>query len=188
MNTLKQTISNIRLGVDDLQQDTFRNIFTHIDQLGIQHGVDKLGIERFVEQCARLSATTGVISGSGGALTMAIGIPFDLLNMITQQIRVTLGIIYYNRGTYQISFDEFVSIMAAAMQVEAGIVITKNILERGAERMLIRLGSKTATRLTPVVGGVIGGVTNYMFIKRMADSVKRMQARYQPERLTVHLE
>jgi hypothetical protein len=117
---------------------------------------------------------------------MAIGIPFDLLNMITQQIRVTLGIIYYNRGTYQIGFDEFISIMAAAMQVEAGIVITKNILERGAERMLLRLGSKTATRLIPVVGGIIGGVTNYMFIKRMADSVKRMQPRY--EALTVHLD
>jgi hypothetical protein len=186
MNTLKQTISTIRLGFDDLQQDTFKNIFTHIDQLGIKQGVDKLGLDRFIEQCARISATTGVISGGGGALTMAIGIPFDLLNMITQQIRVTLGIIYYNKGTYQISFDEFVSIMATAMQVEAGMMITKNILERGAERMLVRLGSKTATRLIPVVGGVIGGVTNYMFIKRMADSVKRMQPRYEP--LTVHLE
>jgi hypothetical protein len=52
--------------------------------------------------------------------------------------------------------------------------------------MLLRLGSKTATRLIPIVGGVIGGVTNYMFIKRMADSVKRMQPRY--EALTVHLD
>ena len=186
MDTLKQTISNIRLSFDDLQQDSFRRIFTHIDQLGIKQGVDKLGVEKFIEQCARLSATTGVISGGGGAFTMAIGIPFDLLNMITQQIRVTLGIIYYHRGTYNIGFDEFISIMAAAMQVEAGIVITKNILERGAERMLLRLGSKTATRLIPIVGGVIGGVTNYMFIKRMADSVKRMQPRY--EALTVHLD
>jgi len=186
MDTLKQTISNIRLSFDDLQQDTFRKVFTNIDQLGIKQGVDKLGLERFIEQCARLSATTGVISGGGGALTMAIGIPFDLINMLTQQIRVTLGIFYYNRGTYQITFDEFVSIMAAAMQVEAGIVITKNILERGAERMLLRLGTKTASRLIPVVGAVIGGTTNYLFIKRMAETVKRMQPRLQP--LTVHLD
>ena len=186
MDTLKQTISNIRLSFDDLQQDTFRKVFTNIDQLGIKQGVDKLGLERFIEQCARLSATTGVISGGGGALTMAIGIPFDLINMLTQQIRVTLGIFYYNRGTYQITFDEFVSIMAAAMQVEAGIVITKNILERGAERMLLRLGTKTASRLIPVVGAVIGGATNYLFIKRMAETVKRMQPRLQP--LTVHLD
>jgi hypothetical protein len=186
MDTLKQTISNIRLSFDDLQQDTFKKVFTNIDQLGIKQGVDKLGLERFIEQCARLSATTGVISGGGGALTMAIGIPFDLINMLTQQIRVTLGIFYYNRGTYQITFDEFVSIMAAAMQVEAGIVITKNILERGAERMLLRLGTKTASRLIPVVGAVIGGATNYLFIKRMAETVKRMQPRLQP--LTVHLD
>jgi len=186
MDTLKQTISNIRLSFDDLQQDTFKKVFTNIDQLGIKQGVDKLGLERFIEQCARLSATTGVISGGGGALTMAIGIPFDLINMLTQQIRVTLGIFYHNRGTYQITFDEFVSIMAAAMQVEAGIVITKNILERGSERMLLRLGTKTASRLIPVVGAVIGGATNYLFIKRMAETVKRMQPRLQP--LTVHLD
>ena len=70
MDTLKQTISNIRLSFDDLQQDTFKKVFTNIDQLGIKQGVDKLGLERFIEQCARLSATTGVISGGGGALTM----------------------------------------------------------------------------------------------------------------------
>jgi hypothetical protein len=186
MATLNNTLSNIRLSFEGLQQDTFKKIFTHIDQLGVKQGVDKMGLDRFIEQCARLSATTGVISGSGGALTMAIGIPFDLLNMITQQIRVTLGIIYYNRGTYQIGFDEFLSIMAAALQVEAGIAITKNILERGAERILVKMGSKTATRLIPVVGAVISGATNYLFIKRMAESIKRMQPRY--EALTVHLE
>jgi len=186
MDTLNNTLSNIRTGFEDLQQDTFKRIFTHIDQLGVKQGVDKMGLDKFIEQCARLSGITGVISGSGGALTMAVGIPFDLLNMITQQIRVTLGIIYYNRGTYQIGFDEFLSIMAAALQVEAGIAITKNILERGAERVLVRMGSKTATRLIPVVGAVISGATNYLFIKRMAESIKRMQPRY--EALTVHLE
>ncbi len=133
-----------------------------------------------------MSATTGLISGGGGALIMAIGIPFDLLNTVTQQIRVTLGIIYHSRGTYQVGFDEFLSIMAAALQVEAGIAITKNVLERSAERMLVRMGSKTATRLIPVVGGIISGTTNYLFIKRMAESIKRMQPRY--EALTVHVE
>jgi hypothetical protein len=186
MDTLNNAISNIRLGFNDLQQDTFKRVFTHIDQLGVKQGVDKMGLNRFIEQCARLSATTGVISGGGGALTMAVGIPFDFLNMMTQQIRVTLGIIYYHRGTYQIGFDEFLSIMAAALQVEAGIAITKSVLERGAERMMVRMGSKTAGRLIPVVGAVIGGATNYLFIKRMAESVKRMQPRF--EALTVHLE
>jgi hypothetical protein len=186
MEILNNTISNIKFRFEDIQQDTFKRLFTHIDQLGIKQGVDKLGLDRFIEQCARLSATTGIISGGGGALTMAIGIPFDFLNMMTQQIRVTLGIIYYCRGTYQVNFDEFLSIMAAALQVEAGIAITKNILERSAEKIMIRMGSKTAGRLIPIVGGVIGGTTNYLFIKRMAESVKKMQPRFQP--LTVHLE
>lgn len=186
MDTLKNTISNIRFGFEDLQQDTFKKLFTHIDQLGIKQGVDKMGVDKFVEHCARMAATTGAISGSGGMLTMAIGIPFDLLNMLTQQIRVTLGIIYYTRGTYHVGFDEFLSIMAAAFQVDAGIIITKNVLERGAERMMVRMGTKTAGRLIPFVGAIIGGTTNYLFIKRMAESIKRMQPRY--EALTIHVE
>ncbi|MGZ3814451.1 MAG: hypothetical protein ACXVJP_14240 [Mucilaginibacter sp.] len=176
----------MRVNFDDLQQDSFKKLFTHIDQFGIRQSVDKLGIDKFIEHSARMAAATGVVSGSGGAFTMAIGIPFDLLNMVTQQIRVTLGIIYYSRGSYQVTFDEFLSILAAALQVDAGIAITKNVLERGTERMLLRIGSKTANRLIPIVGGIIGGATNYLFIKRMAESIKRMQPRYAP--LTVHVE
>ena len=186
MTSFQNTLTNIKHGFEGLQQDTFKQLFTHIDQLGVKQGVDKLGIDRFIERCARMSAASGAISGGGGIITMAVGIPFDLLNMVTQQIRVTLGIIYYHRGTYQVSFDEFLSILAAALQVDAGIAITKNVLERGSERMLTRLGSRTAGKLIPIIGAVIGSATNYLFIKRMAEAVKRMQPRY--EALTVHLE
>jgi hypothetical protein len=41
--------------------------------------------------------------------------------------------------------------------------------------MLMILGTRTAERLIPVVGAVIGGTANYLFIKRMAEQVKRMQ-------------
>ena len=186
MNILNNLRSNIRFKLEDLSQDTFKNIFTRIDQLGVKQGVDKLGLDKFIEHCARLAATTGAISGGGGALTMAIGIPVDLLNMITQQFRVTLGIIYYHRGSYSMNFDEFISILAAVFQVEAGVTITKTIMERIAEKMMIRLGSKAAGRLIPVVGAVIGGTTNYMFIKRVAESVKKLERNYQP--LTIHVE
>src|ERR1700743_1726170 len=150
MSTINNTITSIRTTFDDLQQDSFKRLFTHIDQLGVKQGVDRMGLDKFIEQCARLSATTGAIAGGGGALSMAVGIPFDFLNMMTQQIRVTLGIIYHNRGTYRIEFDEFLSIMAAAVQVEAGIAITKNVLERGAERMMVRMGASTQNGLLPV--------------------------------------
>ena len=186
MSSLKNMVSKLRFDIEDISQDSFKRLFTHIDQLSVKQSVDRMGIDRFIERCARLSAASGAISGGGGMLTIAVGIPLDLLNLLTQQIRVSLGIIYHTRGAYEITFDEFLSIMAAALQVEAGIAITKTVLERGSEKMLLRMGSKTATRLIPIIGGIIGGATNYMFIKRMAESVKRMQPRFQP--LVIHVE
>ena len=186
MSNLKNMVSSIRLNIDDASQDGFKRLFTHVDQLSVKRNVDKMGIDKFIEHCARMAAVSGAISGGGGIITLAVGIPLDLVNLVSQQIRVTLGIIYHTRGAYEITFDEFLSIMAAALQVEAGIAITKNILERGSERMLLRMGTKTATRLIPVVGGAIGGVANYLFIKRMAKAVKRMQPQYEP--LVIHVE
>ena len=186
MDSLKQIVSSIRLNIDDVSQDGFKKLFTHVDQLSVKQSVDKMGLDKYIERCARMAALSGAISGGGGIITVAVGIPLDLVNLVTQQIRVTLGIIYYTRGAYEITFDEFLSIMAVALQVEAGIAITKNILERGSERMLLRMGAKTATRLIPIIGGAIGGATNYMFIKRMAESIKRMQPQFQ--QLTIHVE
>jgi hypothetical protein len=186
MNSVKNMVSSIRLDLEDRSQEGFKKLFTHVDQLSVKQSVDKMGLDKYIERCARMAALSGAISGGGGVLTVAVGIPLDLVNLVTQQIRVTLGIIYYTRGAYEITFDEFLSIMATALQVEAGIAITKNVLERLSGRIMLRLGTKTASRLIPIVGGAIGGVTNYMFVKRMAQSVKRMQPRYQP--LTIHVE
>jgi hypothetical protein len=111
---------------------------------------------------------------------MAIGIPFDILNLLTQQFRVSLAILYYNRGNYDITFEEFMAFLTTALQVDAGVAVTKAIMERSAEKMMVRMGSKTAGRLIPIVGALIGGSTNYLVIKRLADSLKRVQARYQP--------
>lgn len=186
MDSLRKMVSTIRLDVDNLSQDGFRKLFTNVNQVSIKKSVDREGIDKFIERCARMAAVSGAVSGGGGVFTVAIGIPLDLVNLVTQQIRVTLGIIYYSRGAYEITFDEFLSYMAAALQVEAGIAIAKSILERGSEKMLLRMGTKTATRLIPVIGGAIGGATNYLFIKRMADTVKRLQPQFQP--LTIHVE
>ncbi|HWD89847.1 MAG TPA: hypothetical protein VG367_17065 [Mucilaginibacter sp.] len=186
MSKVGNIVSSIRLEVQDLQQVGFKRLFTNVDQLRVKQSVDRMGLDKFIEKCARMAAVSGAIAGGGGAFTIAVGIPLDLVNLVSQQIRVTLGIIYYTRGAYEITFDEFLSIMAAALQVEAGVAITKNVLERVSERMMTRLGSRTASRLIPVVGGAIGGVANYMFVKRMAESIKRMQPKYQP--VTIHVD
>jgi len=186
MSKAGDIVSGIRLNFQELQQDGFKKLFTNVDQLRIKQSVDRMGLDKFIEHCARMAAVSGAIAGGGGALTIAVGIPLDLVNLVSQQIRVLLGIIYYSRGTYEITFDEFLSIMATALQVEAGVAITKNVLERVSEKMMMRLGGKTASRLIPIVGGAIGGLANYMFVKRMAESIKRMQPRYQP--LTIHVD
>jgi hypothetical protein len=159
-----------------LSKDGFEKIFNQIDQLSIKKSVDRIGIDRFINQCALLAAGSGVVTGAGGISTMLIGVPVDLINLITQQFRVALALSYHHRGEFHITFDEFIKIIATSLKVDTGITVTKTLMEEVAEKLLINIGSKTAERLVPVVGAIIGGSANYLFIKRMAASVKEMHA------------
>jgi hypothetical protein len=170
----KKIRSDIKLHAQKLSHEGFKQVFEHIDQLNIKKGVDKKGLDKFIEQCAYLAAGSGIVSGSGGMFTLIVGIPLDFANLITQQFRVTMAIMYYNRGNFQMGFEEFMSLVATSLKVEAGVAMTKTIMEGVAEKMLMILGTRTAERMVPVVGAVIGGTANYIFIKRMAKSVKEM--------------
>ncbi len=163
-----------------LSQEGFKQIFDRINQLNIKNGVDKMGLDKFIEQCAYLAAGSGIISGTGGVITMIIGIPLDFVNLITQQFRVTMAIMYYKRGSYQIGFEDFMALIASSLKVEAGVTLTKTMMEGAAEKMLAIFGTRTAERLVPVVGAVIGGGANYLFIKRMAKQVKEMKLTVEP--------
>lgn len=171
----KKKGAGMRIQASRLSTKGFKQIFDRIDQLNIKKGVDKMGIDKFIEQCAYLAAGSGVISGTGGMLTMVIGVPLDFVNLLTQQFRVTMAIMYHNKGSYQIGFEEFMSFIATSLKVDAGVTLTKTMMEGVAEKMLMVLGTRTAERLVPIVGAVIGGTANYFFIKRMASSVKKMQ-------------
>jgi hypothetical protein len=175
MEPLRKLRDSAKLYIEELSQDGFQKIFDHIDQLKIKNGVDRLGLDKFIGQCAYLAAGSGVISGSGGMFTMIIGIPVDFINLITQQFRITMAIMYHERGTYEIGFNEFMSLVAASLRVDASITLTKTMMEGIAEKLLMLFGTRTAERLIPVVGAAIGGTTNYLFIKRMAKMVKQMQ-------------
>jgi len=172
---LSKLQSGIKRQAKKLSHEGFKQIFDHIDQLGIKKGVDKIGLDKFIDQCAYLAAGSGVISGSGGIFTMIVGVPLDFVNLTTQQFRVTMAIMYYHRGSYQMGFEEFMKLIATSLKVDAGVTITKTMMEGIAEKLLLLLGTRTAERLVPVIGAAIGGTANYLFIKRMAKSVKEIQ-------------
>jgi hypothetical protein len=168
--------ADVKQGVKNLAKGGFKNIYSHIDQLGIKKGVDELGINKFVNQCALLAAGSGAMAGAGGLTTMLVGAPLDMINLVTQQFRVTLAINYHYTGRYELKFNDFFKIVASSLKVDAGVTVTKNVMEEVAEKLLINLGSKTAERLIPVVGAVIGGSANYMFIKRVARQLREANA------------
>lgn len=177
---LQKLRTDIKQQAQKMAHEGFKQIFGHINQLNIKKGVDKMGLDKFIGQCAYLAAGSGVISGSGGMFTMIAGIPFDFANLVTQQFRVTMAIMYYNRGSYEIGFEEFMSLIATSLKVEAGVTLSKTMMEGIAEKMLMLLGTRTAERMVPVIGAAIGGAANYIFIKRMAGSVKLMHPAANP--------
>jgi hypothetical protein len=165
--------SGLKQSLVDLAKGGFKRIYNHIDQLTIKKGVDELGIDKFVNQCALLAAGSGALTGAGGFATMLVGVPLDTANLITQQFRVTMAINYYRTGKSKVPFNEFFGIVASSLKVDAGVALTKNVMEEVAEKLLITMGAKTARRLLPVVGAVIGGSANYMFIKKVARELKQ---------------
>jgi hypothetical protein len=171
----KKSRTDIRYYADKLSTSGFKQIFDHIDQFGIKKGVDKMGLDKFINQCAYMAAGSGAIAGSGGIITMIVGMPLDFVNLITQQFRVTMAIMYHTKGSYQISFDEFMKLVATSFKIEASVAVTKTMMEGIAEKLILAFGVRTAERLIPVVGAVIGGTANYLFVKRMAQQVKQMK-------------
>jgi hypothetical protein len=93
---------------------------------------------------------------------------------MTQQFRVTVAVIYAKTGDYEVSFEDFMAIVAVSIGLEAGVMITKSVLIRVAERLLVRLSERTAARVVPILGAAIGGTTNYLFIKGIGASLKRV--------------
>jgi len=160
-------------GMRDFSGGSLRYIFGKIDQLHIKKGVDQLGLDTFVHQCAILAAGSGVITGVGGASSLLIGVPLDMVNVLTQQFRVTLAIHYSKTGGCHVRFEEFLVFLSGAIKTDAGVTVTKTAMEEVAQKLMVNMGARTTKRLIPVVGAVIGGSANYLYIKRVADSLKK---------------
>ncbi|QQL50922.1 hypothetical protein [Mucilaginibacter ginkgonis] len=172
----KKAGADLKKAFAKLSEGGFEKIFKQIDQLNIKHGVDTLGIDKFIQQCAVLAAGSGAITGLGGIATMLIGVPVDMINLLTQQFRVTMAISYYYTGKSTFTFSDFIKIVAASLKVDTRMTVSKTLIEEVAEKLMVSIGSKTAERLLPIVGAVIGGTANYLFIKRMADNLHEKYA------------
>ena len=159
-------------GLSTLAKGGFKKLFNHIDQTTIKKGVDEMSIDKFINQCALLAAGSGAASGVGGLATLIVGTPLDMLNLVMQQFRVTMAIRYHNTGVYKINFVECFRLVASSLKVDAGVTITKTIMEKVAGKMMLIFGRKTAGLLVPFVGAVIGGTANYFFIKRVASNLE----------------
>lgn len=64
--------------------------------------------------------------------------------------------------------------------------MTKTVMENIAEKLLLAFGVRTAERMIPVIGAVVGGTANYLMIKRMAEQVKEMQGISGPTEIKVY--
>lgn len=153
----------------------FKTVFEHIGREGIKKGVKAKGLDGFINECAILAGTTGAIAGFGGAATMIVGVPVDVINNVMQQFRVTFAVIYDRKKSYsRISFEEFMKIVGMSVGVEVGATLTKVALVSIAGAILARMSASTAGKMIPFVGSFVGGTVNFFFIKGIGEAVKAL--------------
>ena len=99
----------------------------NIDNYKVKGLVDEKGIDALIKQSAQYAATSGAIMGALGPIAL-LGLPVDIINNITQQFRVTLGVIYDKTGKFKPDFNSFMRIVAISLGIEAGATITKMVL------------------------------------------------------------
>ncbi len=153
--------------MEQLLIDSFEKLYNEMDKIKVKDQVDEKGIDGFINSCAKIAATVGAVSGLGGALTSIVGLPADLINTIIQQFRVTLAVIYHKTGRYKISFQEFIKIVGISIGVEVGVSLLKNI----AIKIITTKATQTAAKSIPLLGAVVGGGANYMFIKSLGKAL-----------------
>ncbi|NEZ54146.1 hypothetical protein DXZ20_00175 [Leptolyngbyaceae cyanobacterium CCMR0081] len=152
--------------------DLFEKAFDTLDPQEIKKAVDEHGIDKFISRCAKRSAIIGGICGAGGLTTGLLGLPFDVWNNVIQQFRVTLGVIYHQRGICSVGFHDFMKIVGVSVGVETGASVTSTVMLLIAFQILTRLGVSNVAGAVPITGSVVRGSVNYAFISGIGAAVK----------------
>lgn len=154
--------------------------FAHknLDGFAIKKKVDHMGIDNYINRCAFFAGSTGAAVGSlglfGGPIFI-VGVPTDIANMIAQQLRVTLAVIYHRTGNFSVEFSEFMRICALSLGLKVGFRGVALITQQVSIAIARQLLAKGLGRMIPVVGGVINGGGNYVFVKSVGSSLLALE-------------
>lgn len=155
----------------------FEEIFASLDRAKIAGQVDAMGIQAFLKQTASYATASGAATGAWGILGL-LGVPLDLVNCIVQQFRATLAVIYHRTGRYEVTFDYFIGIVAASLGVSTSSGSAgRTALLQVARQIVVRLAAGSAGRLVPVVGALVAGGVNYVFLTTIGKQLMKLDIR-----------
>lgn len=157
--------------VDDLIQKNLELIFNGISQIKIKETVDREGVDSFINASAMLAATSGALAGAAGIVGVA-AIPVDALNIITQHFRVVLAVIYSKTGKYNCTFSEALAIMGLSLGVHASARALTTVVARELGK---KLATRSAAKLIPFAGAVLGSGANYTYIRSVGAALKKLE-------------
>lgn len=161
--------------MEEFLAGSFKTIFDHINFDGVKAEVDLVGLDRFIEDCARYAGITGAVTGIGGAATFMVGVPASIANNVAQQFRVTLAYLHtQDPDAPAPAFDDFMKIVGRSLGLDISASASNTIMITIAHTILARLGAAGAGALFPIIGAVIGGSLSYNFIWGIGKSLKAM--------------
>lgn len=133
------------------------------------------------------AATSGLVTGLGGVMTMPLTVPANIASVIYVQIRMIVAIAYM--GGYDIRDDRVKSLVYICMvgngakellkdiSVKAGEKILTKTIEKVSAKLVGKIGSKGITSLgkaVPVLGGVVGGSFDAVTTKVIGKVAKKI--------------
>lgn len=135
-----------------------------------QNGTLPEKVDSLIKWQVAKAGTSGFITGLGGAMTLPIALPANIVSVIYVQIRMIAAIAYM--GGHNIQSDQVKSLIYICMAGNGAKELLKDISIKAGERILtktveklsVKLASKageksltTLSKSVPVMGGIIGG-------------------------------
>ncbi|MBP0614788.1 hypothetical protein [Jiella mangrovi] len=162
------------MAIEQLILEQMKNVYEQLNVESIKKDVDEKGIDAVINQAALWAGATGAVAGTGGAVTMVFGLPVSVINTLVQQFRVTMAVIHHKRQSVVPSFEDFMKIVGLLLGVQIGATMTRSLLLNIAGQIGARVATGGFAMAVPVLGGVVGGGANYLYIRGIGASLKRM--------------